>query len=199
DLAMDPNNPRVLYAAFWEAERGPHFLTSGGPGSGIFRTTDGGDSWEGLSDRPGLPKGLKGKIGLAASGARRDRVWAIVEAEDGAVFRSDDGGETWQRLSEDRNLRQRAWYYHHIYADPQDPETVWVLNVEAWKSTDGGRTFFQVTVPHGDNHDLWIDPQNPLRMINGNDGGACISFDGRESWSMIYNHPTAALYHATTD
>src|SRR5262249_39057200 len=117
DLSLDPNNPRVLYAAFWEAERGPHILTHGGQGSRSFRPTDGRHSGEELSERPGLPKGLKGKVGLAASGARRDRVWAIVEAEDGAVFRSDDGGETWQRLSEDRNLRQRAWYYHHIYAD----------------------------------------------------------------------------------
>ncbi len=199
DLAIDPHNPRILYAAFWEAYRGPHNLVSGGPGSGLFKSTDGGDTWTEISRNPGLPKGLLGKIGIAPSPARPDRVWAIVEAEDGAVFRSDDGGERWTRLSDDRNLRQRAWYYHHIYADPRDPETVWVLNVAAWRSTDGGRTFATVPVPHGDNHDLWIDPRDPRRMINGNDGGACVSFNGAETWSSIYNQPTAEFYHVTTD
>ncbi len=126
---------------------------------------------------------MLGKIGVTASGAKAGRVWAIVEAEDGAVFRSDDYGETWQRGSEDRNLRQRAWYYHHIYADPQDADTVWVLNVEFWKSIDGGKTFGKVPVPHGDNHDLWIDPNNANRMILGNDGGGCVSYNGGLAWS----------------
>jgi photosystem II stability/assembly factor-like uncharacterized protein len=200
DLALDPSNPRILYAALWQAIRRPWELVSGGPGSGLFRSFDGGDTWEEITRNKGLPKGeLIGKIGVTASPARPGRVWAIVEAEDGAVFRSDDYGETWERGSEDRNLRQRAWYYHHIYADPQDPETVWVLNVEAWKSNDGGKTFFQVPIPHGDNHALWIDPKNPRRMINGNDGGACVSFDGGQTWSDIYNQPTAEMYHVTVD
>jgi photosystem II stability/assembly factor-like uncharacterized protein len=199
DLAMDPNNPRVLYASIWEAKRTPYSLISGGEDSGIYKSTDGGDTWEEISHSSGLPKGILGKVGLAVSPAQSDRVWAIVEAEDGAVFRSDDGGSTWKRLSEDRNLRQRAWYYHHIYADPQDPETVYVLNVEMWKSTDAGKTFGKMATPHPDNHDLWIDPKNPQRMVQGNDGGACVSFNGGASWSSIYNQATSEFYHVTTD
>jgi photosystem II stability/assembly factor-like uncharacterized protein len=199
DLVMAPHNPRVLYAAFWEACRLPHTLVSGGEDSSIFKSTDGGDTWTEITRKPGLPKGLLGKIGLAVSPAQEDRVWAIVEAEDGAVFRSDDGGETWQRLCEDTSLRGRPWYYHHIHAHPQDPETLWVLNVQAWKSNDGGRTFFEVAIPHGDHHDLWIDPRDPNRMIEGNDGGACVTFDGGASWSSQYNQPTAEFYHVTTD
>lgn len=199
DLSMDPHNPRVLYAAMWEAQRTPWSLTSGGPDSSLYKSTDGGDTWSELTDNPGLPKGLKGRIGVAVSPAKPDRVWALVEAEDGALFRSDDGGATWQRLSDDRNLRLRFWYYGHVFADPQDPDTVYVLNIQAWKSIDGGRTFTQLTTPHGDNHDLWIDPHNPQRMIEGNDGGACVSFNGGASWSPIYNQPTAQFYHVTTD
>ncbi|MGH2499100.1 MAG: VPS10 domain-containing protein [Candidatus Limnocylindria bacterium] len=199
DLSMDASNPRVLYTTFWQARRGPHYLASGGPGGGIFKSTDGGDNWSELSRKPGLPRGVLGKIGIAASPARPERVWAIVEAADGAVFRSDDGGESWERGSEDRNLRQRAWYYHHIFADPRDPETVWVLNVDGWRSSDGGKTFQQVAIPHGDNHDLWIDPDDPRRMIEGNDGGATVTFNGGETWSTLYNQPTAEFYHVITD
>ena len=199
DLTLDPNNPRILYAALWEAQRRPYTLISGGEGCGIFKSTDGGDNWTEITRKPGLPTGVVGKIGLTVSPAKEDRVWAIIDAEDGALFRSDDGGENWERLSEDRNLWARPWYYQHIYADPQDPETIWALNVQCWKSVDGGRTFFEVQVPHGDNHDLWIDPHNPQRIIEGNDGGACVSFNGGNSWSSIYNQPTAEMYHVTTD
>ena len=197
DLSLDPNNPRVLYASVWEVRRRPWNLSSSGPDSGLFTSVDGGDTWTELTNNPGLPTGLKGKIGVAVSPARQDRVRAIVEADDGAVLRSDDGGATWKRLSEDRRLR--PWYYCHIIADPCDSETVYVLNVQAWKSVDGGQTFKELTTPHGDNHDLWIDPKNPLHMIEGNDGGACVSFNGGASWSSIYNQPTAQFYHLTTD
>ena len=199
DLCMDPGNPRVLYAATWETLRQPWSFTSGGPGSGIFRSTDGGDTWADLTCNRGLPEGVKGRIGVAVSPAMPGRVWAIVEAEEGGLFRSDDGGETWQHLTGDANLMQRPWYYSHVFADPRDANTVWVLNLKAWKSTDGGSTFTQVTTPHGDNHDLWIDPNDTDRMIEGNDGGACVSFNGGESWSSIYNQPTAQFYHVVTD
>ena len=199
DLTLDPNNPRIVYLAFWETERKPYTLISGGEGCGIFKSVDGGDTWNEITRNQVLPKGMLGKIGLAVSPAKENRVWAAIDAEDGAIFMSDDGGENWERRSEDRNLRARPWYYQHMYADPQDPETIWVLNVQAWKSVDGGRTFFEVYIPHGDHHDLWIDPQNPQRMIQGNDGGACISFNGGNSWSTIYNQPTAEFYHVTTD
>jgi len=199
DLTMDPNNPRIMYAAMWETVRLPHTMTSGGPGSGLFKTTDGGDSWTEITRRPGLPKGVLGKIGVAIAPSRPDRVYAIVEAADGAVFRSDDGGVSWTKLAEDRNLRQRAWYYTHIFVDPQDADTVWVLNVDAWKSIDGGKTFQQFEIPHGDNHDMWIDPQDPKRIIEGNDGGATVTLNGGETWSTIYNQPTAEMYHVVTD
>ncbi|MGI8478023.1 MAG: WD40/YVTN/BNR-like repeat-containing protein, partial [Thermomicrobiales bacterium] len=199
DLSIDARNPRLLYAALWEARRGPHYLSSGGPGSGLFKSTDGGDTWTELSDKPGMPKGLKGKIGVVASPAQSGRVWAIVENEDGGVFRSDNGGDSWERASDDRRLRQRAWYYSHIYADPQDANTVWVLNVETFRSVDAGKTFEVVPAPHGDNHDLWIDPANPLRMILGNDGGGTVSYNCGRSWTSQYTQPTAEFYHVTTD
>ncbi len=199
DLSIDPNNPRIIYASFWETIRRPWELVSGGPGSGLFRSNDGGDTWTEISRNKGLPSGMLGKIGISASAAQSGRVYAIVEAADGAIFRSDNFGETWERGNEDRNLRQRAWYYHHIYAHPTDPETVWVLNVSAWRSDDGGRTFQELSIPHGDHHDLWIDPKDPRRIINGNDGGALVTFNGGESWSEIYNQPTAEFYHVTTD
>ncbi len=199
DLSMDPNNPRILYATIWEAQRSPYKLNSGGPDTGIFKSTDGGDSWTEITRNEGLPTGVLGKIGIAASPAQRDRVYAIVEAEDGALFRSDDGGTSWQRLSEQNDLRWRAWYYQHIVADPKDPDTVWIMNGNLWKSIDGGKSFSNVAVPHGDNHDLWIDPNDTQRMIEGDDGGAIVTFNGGLSWSSVLNQPTAQLYHVTTD
>ena len=199
DLVMDPNNPRVLYASTWRIRRTPYSLESGGEGSDIWKSTDGGDNWTKLSDKKGLPKGTRGIIGLAASPAQQDRLWAIIEHADGGVFRSDDGGENWQKLNDDRALRQRAWYYSRIYADPKDPEVVYVLNVDYHKSTDGGKTFKSYEAPHGDHHDLWIAPEDPSRMIIGDDGGAQVSFDGGDNWSTYHNQPTAQFYRVVTD
>jgi photosystem II stability/assembly factor-like uncharacterized protein len=199
ELAMDPNNPRILYAAFWRARRLPHQLQSGGEGCGIYKSSDGGDTWTEITHKPGLPKGMVGKIGLAVSGAKSGRVWALIEAEEGGLFRSDDGGDTWEKMSDERGLRTRPWYYMHIFADPQDPDTMWVLNEKCHRSVDGGKTFSRVPTPHGDHHDLWIDPRNPQRIIIGHDGGACVTFNGSATWSSIYNQPTAEFYHVTTD
>ncbi len=199
DLSMDPRNPRILYAAMWEAQRSPWSLVSGGEGSGIYKTTNGGDSWSNLTDNPGLPSGIKGRIGIAVSPANPDRVWALIEAVDGGLYRSDNGGKTWMKLTGNPDLMQRPWYYMHIFADPKDANTVYVCNLRMWKSTDGGSTFSQMPTPHGDNHDLWIDPENPRRMVQGNDGGACVSLDAGITWSSIYNQPTAQFYHVTTD
>src|SRR5437667_352506 len=197
--AMDPANPRILYAAIWQARRGPSYMSSGGPGSGLFKSSDGGDTWKEITRNEGLPKGTIGKIGVTVS-ANHDRIWAIVEADSGGVFRSDDGGDTWRRTNEERNLRQRAWYYSHIHADPKDPETVYVLNTGMYRSVDGGRTFTQLRAPHGDHHGLWIAPNDPARMINSNDGGANISYNGGATWTSQDNQPTAQFYHviATT-
>lgn len=199
DLVMDPTNPRVLYASTWRIRRTPYSLESGGEGSDIWKSTDGGDTWNKLSDKKGLPKGTRGIIGLTASPAQSDRLWAIIEHAEGGVFRSDDGGENWQKLNDDRALRQRAWYYSRIYADPIDPEVVYVLNVDYHKSTDGGKTFKSYEAPHGDHHDLWIAPEDPSRMIIGDDGGAQVSFDGGDNWSTYHNQPTAQFYRVVTD
>jgi photosystem II stability/assembly factor-like uncharacterized protein len=199
DLALDPGNPRVLYAASWEVYRHFWTLSSGGPDSRLYKSTDGGDTWTDITDHPGLPRGIKGKIGVAVSPARGDRVWAIVEAERAGLYRSDDAGRTWELVSDNRDLIHRPWYYCHVFADPVDPDTVYVTNLKMWKSTDGGRTFTEITTPHGDNHDLWIDPRDPRRMIEGNDGGATVSFNGGRSWSTIYNQLTAQFYHLSID
>ncbi|MDQ6858897.1 MAG: glycosyl hydrolase [Chloroflexota bacterium] len=199
DVSIDPTNPRIVYAALWEAIRRPHQLISGGEGSGLFKSTDGGDTWTEISRNRGLPKGILGKISVSVAPSRPDRVFALVEATDGGVFRSEDGGASWSKGSEDRELRQRAWYYTHLFVDPKDAETVWVLNVDAWRSSDAGKTFARQTIPHGDNHDMWFDPNDPLRIIEGNDGGATISFNGGASWSSLYNQPTAEYYHITAD
>lgn len=199
DITMDRNNPDILYAAIWQAQRYPHTLISGGEECGLWRSTDGGDSWSEITRNPGLPTGEVAKIGVAASPVKPGRVWALVEAGDGAVFRSDDYGEHWTRLSEQSLLRTRPWYYMHITADTQDADTVYVQNYSFWKSIDGGASFDSIPTPHGDDHALWIDPNDNRRMIEGNDGGACVSFNGGMSWSSIYNQPTAQLYHVTTD
>ncbi len=197
DLAMNPRNPRILFAATWRAERKPWTFVSGGEGSALHRSTDGGDTWKELGK--GLPGGARGRIGVAISGADPDRVWAIVEAEEGGLFRSDDGGDSFKLVSADRNLRQRAWYYTHVYADPLDKGTVYVLNVALWRSQDGGKSFEPIRAPHGDHHDLWIHPEEPRILINGNDGGANVSYNGGETWSSQANQPTAEMYRVTVD
>jgi len=199
DLTFDPNNPRILYASTWKIRRTPYSLESGGEGSALWKSTDGGDNWENISENKGLPKGTLGIIGVTVSPANSDRVWAIIEAEEGGVFRSDDAGKTWSKLNSDRNLRQRAWYYSRIYADPQDEDMVYVLNVRYFRSKDGGKTFKQFNSQHSDHHDLWIAPENPQRMVIGDDGGAQITYDGGETWSTYYNQPTAQFYRVTTD
>jgi photosystem II stability/assembly factor-like uncharacterized protein len=197
DLTLDPNNPDVLFAALWDVYRTPWLLNDGGPGSGLYKTTDGGDHWTEITRNPGLPIGVIGKIGVSVSGADSKRVYAIVEADDGGVFVSDDAGATFKKISEDRKVRQRAFYYSRIYADPKAIDTVYVMNTAFFKSTDGGKEFKPIRVPHGDNHDLWIAANDPKRMINSNDGGANVSFNGGETWTT-QPFPTAQLYHVAT-
>ena len=199
DLSMDPTNPRVLYAAFWNVSRKPWRLDSGGPGSGLWKSTDGGDTWSDISRAPGLPRGVEGRIGVTVSPVNPERVWAIVEAADGGVFRSDNAGRTWTKVNDQNILRQRAWYYSNIYADPKSADTVYALNTGFYRSIDGGRTYAAIRNPHGDNHDLWIAPDNPLRMIESNDGGAAVSNDGGLNWSSEDNQPTAQFYRVALD
>ncbi|MCH2099465.1 MAG: hypothetical protein MK142_13860 [Pseudomonadales bacterium] len=198
DLAVDASNPRILFAALWDNERTAWDLRSGGAGSGIWRSTDSGETWQRLKE--GLPETM-GKIGIAASPAKPGRVWAVVEADDdaGGLYRSDDGGEAWTQVNSDRLLIARSWYYMHVFADPVDADTVYVLNAPFLKSVDGGAHFSRISVPHGDNHDLWINPRDPAWMVNANDGGANVSFDGGASWSRQDNQPTAQFYRVNTD
>ena len=197
ELVLDPSNPQVMYAALWEAYRNSWEMSSGGSGSGIFKSTDGGDHWTEISRNPGLPKGMLGKIGLSVSGADANRVYAQIEAEDGGFFSSDDAGGTWKRVTDRRDLRQRAFYYTRVYADPKVKDTVYVLNVGFNKSTDGGKTWTTVRPPHGDNHDMWIAPNDSGRMIEANDGGANVSVNGGETWTPE-TMPTAQFYHVIT-
>ena len=201
DLIIDRNNPKVLYASTWQVYRKAWKMWGGGGDSKLWKSEDGGDSWTDLTGNPGMPDGPIGKIGVTVSPADSNRVWAIVEANEGGVFRSDDAGKTWERTNEERKLRQRAFYYSRIYADPWDKETVYCLNTGFYKSTDGGKTFdITIKVPHGDNHDLWIDPNNPNRMINSNDGGANVTINGGKSWTE-QDYVTTQFYHvmATND
>ena len=197
DLAMDTKNPRVLYAAMWTGVRQPWGLVGGSSDGGVFKSTDGGDHWTRLTK--GLPDGPVGRIGVAVSGADGNRVWALVDAASGGVFRSDDGGGSFERVSDGRGLTGRSWYYAHIFADPQDRNVVYGGNQDFYRSTDGGATFTPIAMPHGDNHALWIDPQDTRVMIEGNDGGATITVDGGRSWSTQLNQPTAEIYRVVAD
>ena len=198
DLAFDPANPNVLYAAFWQVGRTPWMLNSGGAGSGVFKSTDGGDTWRDISHNPGMPAGIFGNIGLTVSAANPNRVFAIIEADSGGVYRSDNAGATWMRTNADRSLRQRAWYYSKIHADPKDTNVVYVNNVNFQKSTDGGKTFRPVRgIPHGDSHDFWIAPNDNKRMIEGDDGGGSVSTDGGRTWTDE-DFATAQFYHVIT-
>ena len=200
DLTFDPNNPRIMYASTWRAQRTPYSLSSGGDGSALWKSTDSGETWKEISKNEGFPKDTLGIIGVTVSPKNSERVWAIVEhKEKGGLYRSDDGGKKWTQVNSERKLRQRAWYYTRVYADTEDEDVVYVLNVNYHKSTDGGKTFNTFNAPHGDHHDLWIAPENGKRMIIGDDGGAQISYDGGETWSTYYNQPTAQFYRVTTD
>lgn len=196
DLVIDPTNPQVIFAAIWQVVRRPWELVSGGPDSDLYRSIDGGVTWQQMSSSAGFPTALKGRIGVCISPARPERVYAIVEAGDGqsGMYRSDDRGDSWQRVNADSCHTGRAWYYSHVFADPLDPETVYTCNLGFWRSRDGGETFTQIQTPHGDNHDLWLDPADPRRMIQANDGGACVSFNGGMTFSTVYNQSTAQIY-----
>jgi photosystem II stability/assembly factor-like uncharacterized protein len=198
DVVFDPHNPNIVFAALWQARRLPWFFSSGGAGSGLYRSEDNGLTWKRLEGN-GLPEGILGRIGISVSGADANRVYAIIEAKEGGIYRSDDAGQKWTRVNDDGRFRQRAWYFSKIYADPKSADTVYTLNTGAFKSVDGGKTFNLLPARHGDHHGLWIDPQNPNRIGNTNDGGASISTDGGKTWTTQNNQPTAQFYHVAVD
>ena len=199
DIILDPQNPDMIYASTWRVRRTPYDFSSGGEGSALWKSNDGGKNWESLMENSGMPEGTIGIIGVTVSPVNPNRVWAIIENDKGGVFRSDDGGDNWELTNSDRSLRQRAWYYSRIYADTKDENTVYVMNVAYHKSTNGGKTFTSHYAPHGDHHDLWIAPEDPNRMIIGDDGGGQISYDGGKNWSTYMNQPTSQFYRVTTD
>jgi len=199
DVSIDKNNPRIVYASTWNIRRTPYSLESGGEGSGLWKSTDGGDTWKNISGNEGLPGGTWGISGVAISPVNSKKIFALIENQDGGLYRSDDGGNSWKKVNEDRNLRQRAWYYTRIYADTQNENRVYVMNVSFWRSEDGGKSFDRYRTPHGDHHDLWIDPENNNRMIVADDGGAQVSNDDAMSWSTYMNQPTAQYYRVATD
>lgn len=199
DLILDPNNPRIIFASTWRVIRTPYSMESGGEGSALWHSTDGGETWKDISKNKGLPKGIWGIVGVTVSPVNSNRVWAIIENQDGGVYRSDDGGTTWAKVNDNRNLRQRAWYYTRIYADTQDENMVYVMNVSYGVSRDGGRNFEMKNAPHGDHHDLWISKQNHNYMIIADDGGAQVSLDGGNNFTTYHNQPTAQYYRVVTD
>jgi len=198
DVVFDPHNSSIVYAALWQVRRQPWYFNSGGPGSGLYKSVDGGLTWKQLEGH-GLPAGELGRIGVSVSGADSNRVYALIEAKEGGLYRSDDAGNSWARVNDDERYRQRAWYFTHVFADPKQANVVYVLNTGAFRSTDGGKTFELLPAPHGDHHGLWIDPTNPQRMINSNDGGVTITVDGGKTWTQQNNQPTAQFYHVAVD
>ena len=199
DIALDPNNPRIIYASTWQIKRNGYRMDSGGPGSKLWKSTDGGDTWKELTANPGLPKGVWGISGVTVSPVNSERLWVIIEHENGGVFRSDDAGTTFTKVNSNRALRQRAWYYSRIYADSQNEDIVYVCNVSFWRSKDGGKNFTSISTPHGDHHDLWIDPDNNQRMVVADDGGGQVSNDAGANWTTYHNQPTSQFYRVTTD
>ncbi len=199
DLVIEPNNPNTLYAGMWRVIRTPHSLESGGDGSGLYKSMDGGETWSNISKNKGLPKGIWGIVGVAIAPSNTDKIYTLIENKDGGMFMSSDAGETWTLTSNDNNIRQRAWYYTKVFVDPKNENKVYAPNVNFMTSTDAGKTFTSSRTPHGDHHDLWIDPEDANRMIVADDGGAQISFDGAKNWSTYENQPTAQFYRVSTD